>query len=460
MIGRLFALLGISILLTASAAADPIDDYMSRQMERGHIPGAAIAIVENGKVSTARAYGLANLEWNIPVDGDTAFQLASATKLFTGAVLMRLVEREQISLDGPISSFFEDAPESWRKITVLQLANHSSGLSEDLGNPRPETVNEIVAASMRAPLAYEPGTQSRYGFTDFVVLRAILEKVSGKKFEELIQDEIAAPLGLKSTRFAHMANNEMGIRSYDVLPRRASIYSSQGSGQRGSEFFYGETGHAAGGIYSSINDLAAFFAAIDNGRLLSRESVAALQTAAIFPSGKANGFGVGWSVRKYRGVPVVGHSGGPALADIVRIPDRKLTIIAVTNQQNLYPLIAEGIADFYLPAPPERSGIADKNPEGARRVREMLTSALQGQLDKASFNEGGRANMVPFLQGFGQTLLKLLGPVQSVRLLADDEAGGLRTRRYRINFETRPMEWLLETDGQGLIQGIYPVGES
>src|SRR5829696_1858487 len=185
-----FALIGATPL-----RADPIDDIVREQMAVSHIPGVAVAIVERGKTVKLAGYGEANLEWPSSVDVNTRFQLASATKLFTGVLLMRLVERRALSLDEPVARFFDGAPADWRRITVRQLANHSSGLPEDLGTPAPKTVAAIVAAAMARPLAYEPGAEERYGFTDFVVLRAILEKVSGKPLPTLLNDEIAAPLG-------------------------------------------------------------------------------------------------------------------------------------------------------------------------------------------------------------------------------------------------------------------------
>src|SRR5829696_1992686 len=162
-------LLGLAAFVPAALRADPIDDILREQMAVSHIPGAAIAVVERGKAVKLRGYGEATLEWPSPVDEDTRFQLASATKLFTGVLLMRLVERKALSLDDPIARFFDGAPSDWRRIRVRQLANHSSGLTEDLGTPGPKTVEAIVAAAMARPLAYEPGTESRYGFTDFVV---------------------------------------------------------------------------------------------------------------------------------------------------------------------------------------------------------------------------------------------------------------------------------------------------
>ena len=156
-------------------------------------------------------------------DPDTRFQLASATKLLTGILLMRAVEQGRLSLEKPISTFFPGAPESWSRIHVRQLANHSSGLNEDLGQPRPKTLADGVAASMKQPLAYEPGTEARYGFTDFMVLRAIIERVGGASLPQLLDRELVKPLGLTETGFA-MAEDDGTVRTGELIPKRASIY--------------------------------------------------------------------------------------------------------------------------------------------------------------------------------------------------------------------------------------------
>ena len=154
--------LAAALFAAAPAETDQIDDIVTEQMKVSHLPGVAVAIVDHGRVTKLATYGEANLEWPAKVDPDTRFQLASATKLFTGILLMRAVEQGRLSLDDPISTFFP-APESWSGVHVRQLANHTSGLNEDLGQPRPKTLAGAVAASMKQPLAYEPGTEARYG---------------------------------------------------------------------------------------------------------------------------------------------------------------------------------------------------------------------------------------------------------------------------------------------------------
>ncbi len=453
-------LLGVVLLLTATtASADAIDERVTRALARGHVPGAAVAVVEDGRISKIGVYGKANLEWDVDVDKATSFQLASATKIFTGIALMRMVEQRRVSLDDPLSRFFPTAPATWSRIRVRQLANHTSGLSDDLGQPRPQTVATIVAAAQAKPLAYEPGSQSRYGFTDFVVLRAVLEQVSGKPLPKLFRDEIFQPLGLTNPRFANARNEGSSIRSADIVPHRASIHAWKNGHQRVSDFLYGEQGYGAGGLYASIQDLAEVFVAIDRGRLLKPESWKALQTPPTLPNGKRGGFGIGWTARTYHGAPVIGHNGGPALADILRVETRKLTIIALTNQQRYYPLLAETVVDLYLPPGKPARVLRDRHPALTSTMRDVLADAANAKVDKTRFSGADADQTTGFLGDFGAALLEALGPIRRVDLIADTRDGSTIRRTYRIGFEERSMDWRLVARPDGYIEALHPVGE-
>ena len=110
---RLSALSALAVLLLAPAAfADPVDDLVREYMAASHIPGAAVAVIEDGRVTKLEGYGSADLEWDAPATPDTPFQTASASKVFAGVVLMRLVEQGALSLDDPIARFFDGAPDS------------------------------------------------------------------------------------------------------------------------------------------------------------------------------------------------------------------------------------------------------------------------------------------------------------------------------------------------------------
>lgn len=453
---RVMLVAALALAAAGPARADAIDDYVRRQMAVSHIPGVAVAVVRRGKIETVRSYGLANLEWNMAVGPDTRFQTASATKIFTGLALMRLVEAGKLRLDATLDQFFPDAPASWREITLLQLASHSSGLSDRLGE-HDDNVMATVAAAMKAPLAYPPGTETRYGFTDFIVLRAVMEKVAGKGIATIFEDEICAPLGLKDTGFSF--ERQAGpFRSALPLANRASVHAWKDGEQRVSSFLYGETGYSAGGLYSSARDFAALFAALDRGELLKPESLKLLQTPPLLKSGKPAGFGVGWSAGSYHGVKTVGHSGGPALADILHADAEGLTVIALTNQQRFYPLLAQGIADFYLPPAPAPRPVPDRKPELTAQMQAALTEATAGKLDRKRYAAAAMEGLVPFLEDFGQALLVALGPVQQVTLIEDKPGRDEHARRYAIRFANKQMIWAFAVDARGRITDLHPSG--
>jgi CubicO group peptidase (beta-lactamase class C family) len=433
------------------AAADPVDDIVGSQMAISHIPGAAVAIVDRGRVVKIASYGMANLEWSAPVGPDTRFQLASATKIFTGVLLMKLVEEGKLSLDDPLTRWFPEAPAAWSEIRVRQLANHTSGLADQLEGTGLDTVEGTVAAAMKAPLAYTPGTEARYGLTDFTVLRAIMEKVSGRTLPELLRQEITGPLGLTNTGFA-MANEYGPVRVADIIPKRASVYGWRDGQLSTSDFFFAPQGYGAGGLYSSVSDLARFFASLDAGRVLKRDSITELETPAKLPGGKTSGFGVGWVARKHRGVPVVGHSGGPALSDILRVEDRQLTVIALTNQQVFFPLIAEQIADTMLPAQPPEPAVADDQPALTANVRRAFVSAGKGAVDSQAFAVEGKRASAALADPFNRAMIEGMGPLREVTFLGS--SGG--ERRLRAAFSRKDMVWLATGDAQGRIVRLHP----
>jgi CubicO group peptidase (beta-lactamase class C family) len=440
-----------ALFAAVPATTDRIDDIIIEQMKVSHLPGVAVAIVDHGRVTKLATYGEANLEWPAKVDAETRFQLASATKLFTGILLMRAVEQGRLSLDDPISTFFPGAPESWSGIHVRQLANHTSGLNEDLGQPRPKTLAGAVAAAMKQPLAYEPGTEARYGFTDFMILRAILEKVGGASLPDLLDRELVKPLGLAETGFA-MAEDDGTVRTGELINKRASIYAWTSDRQRTSDFFFEPLGYGAGGLFSSVSDLAELFAAIDAGKVLKAGSLVAITTPATLPNGRKSGFGIGWTVRDYHGVPVVGHSGGPALADILRIPSQGRTIIVLTNQQMFFPVLAERIADLTIPEPP-LTGIADDRPAVAANLRGLFDALAVGGDDQRFAAEGSNPGE-PLRSGFGKALIQAVGPLKSVTLVRIEDDG---TRVYRLAFQRKQWDWIVKVDSTGRIADMQPV---
>jgi CubicO group peptidase (beta-lactamase class C family) len=441
--------------LFGRVTADPVDKYLRSQMSLNHIPGLAVAVVRDGRLVKLTSFGAADLEWGNKVTPDTRFQLASSTKPLTGTALMRLVQAGKIGLDDPISKYLPNAPEAWRKITIRHLATHSSGIPEGPA-PSYQSVDAVVDAVAKLPLEHVPGADSGYGSADFVVLSAILQKVTGLPFDRFLSQTLLAPLKMSETGFNGMS--EMGpIRSSEVVPNQAGIYLWNGERQQVRSFLFSAPAYSAGGIYSSVRDLARFAAALDRGALLKPEVLSTMWTPHRLNDGKQTTWGIGWVVRSYEGRRTVGHSGGPALSDFLRFPDDRLTVIVLQNQQKMYPYLARGVADFYLS---QRSGLAvqpvpDSKLEVTNRLTKMLNSFSAGEFDSAAFSpdqkdlmEDVRNLLVPFCVS--------LGAPTSITLIGEAPDGKVLERTYAAFYGKKRVEWIFDLDANGKIVGIDP----
>ena len=455
------AVLTLMLLLAAPATrADSVDEYLKAQMERNHIPGLAVAIIRDGRMIKLQGYGQANLEWNSLATANTPFQLASSTKPITGTALMLLVQEGKIALDDKIAKYLPDAPAAWQNITVRNLVTHSSGLKDDLGQQTIVTVEDAVKAAAALPLTYQPGEKSAYGLIDYVVLTLIIEKVTGAKFQDFLRKRVFEPLGMKSTKFDN-ATEDGPIRISDLVKQRASIYNWIEGKPKTFAFLYPAWTYSAGGLYSSASDLSKWVIALDTGKLLSRASLEQMWARQKLNDGKDNSFGIGWVIKAYHGKKTVGHSGGPALADILRFPDEELTIIVLTNQQRLFPRLAEGVADLFIPAPPIREirGIADTDAKLTLILWEVLLDAAQGKVNADLFNSEAQKSLVPAFRDFGPVFFSSLDPLQSFVLIEQSAEGERRIRRYRALFGKKPIIWTFVLSKDGKIISMEPTSE-
>ena len=207
------------VAVAAAPQSDAVDDYVRTEMARRHIPGLALAVVRNGTVAKLGHYGLADVELSVAVTDDTKFEIASMTKQFTDAAILLLAEEGKLGLDDPIARFITDAPPSWKPITVRQLMNHTAGVRDDWDEDtvfflRNQTNEDFLKELYAFPLKFAPGEGWAYGAGPFV-LGVIIEKISGRRYSEFMQERVFGPLGMTAT----------GINDvFTVLPQRASGY--------------------------------------------------------------------------------------------------------------------------------------------------------------------------------------------------------------------------------------------
>lgn len=346
----LLALLSLSPGLQAQHSESRIDSFLLEQIREFHIPALSVAIIENGKTVLMKSYGTANLEYGIPNTDSTAFQLASATKLVAATALMTLVQDGKLNLDQSVGHYLRNLPASWKDMKVMDLVAHQSGIVDLLGMKYHfNSVQQALDTAQVKPLDFEPGTKTVYAGGDYAVVMKLVEEISGMEFQEFLRKNLLDKLDMKHTAYNNMEQDYI-YRTADILPYAAPVYQwDEKSGkQRLFSMMFPKWTYPAGGLFASIADLARWAISLDTHTLLKPEMAETMWSPAKLRNGEDSPFGVGWIVAEHNGEKATGHSGGPALADIVRLPGKKLTVIVLTNQVSLRPFLTMKVLDLYL----------------------------------------------------------------------------------------------------------------
>jgi len=271
-------------------------------------PGAAILVKKQGKVILHKGYGLANLELNVPIGPDMIFRLGSITKQFTAVAILMLAEEGKLSLQDEITKFLPDYPTQGKKITIEHLLTHTSGIKSYTDLPewlplrrKDMTVAEIIDLAKDKPMEFAPGEGWKYSNSGYILLGAIIEKVSGKTYADFLQDRIFGPLGLKSSCYDSTSR---------IIPRRASGYSKGNSGFENAPYLSMSQPYAGGSLASSVDDLAAWTEALLAGKLIKRETLEKAFTSYKLKDGLDTRYGYGWCISRYEGHRLIEHDGG------------------------------------------------------------------------------------------------------------------------------------------------------
>lgn len=442
-------------------AADRVDQFIQREMARAHIPAAAVAVIRDGKIVKIAAYGTGDVEAGTRVNTHSPFQIASTTKLMTSTLLMQLVGEGKIDLDVPVARYIDGAPAEWSTMTVRHLISHTSGLPRVAAPPDLATPADAVEFAKKQKLAAQPGEVAAYGSVDFSIVAYIIEKVTGQKLEEALAQRIWKPAGMTETRFAtfEFSPNKDILRT-ELVPNRVATYQwTQDGRQLGYRYLYPAYTFAAGGAFTSIHDIAAFLQGIASGRLLDKGLAERMFEPARLASGKSAGFAVGWTQASFRGLREVGHSGGPALADVRYYPDQKLGVVVLANQRNLMPVLARGVAGMYLPAASylNEQGRIDNNPARTATVRRVLEQFTAGKADSALFG-GALKGALKELDNLLSLQLGALPPM--TRLVLLDAAPDDSVRTYRAIYgKDESLRWVFHFDRDGLVTDVDTVDE-
>jgi CubicO group peptidase (beta-lactamase class C family) len=313
---------GYGTTCLAQDANSQMEQIIQYYAGNGHFSGAVL-VARDGKILLDKAYGDANLEWNIPNSPITKFQIASMTKQFTAASILLLEERGKLNVDDPVKKYMPDAPPAWDKVTIYNLLTHTSGIPNSFDGitswTQTKPPEQLVASFRNKPLEFEPGTTRKYSNAGYYLLGYLIEKISGQSYGDFVQENIFKPLGMNDSGYD--SNSE-------IIQHRASGYhvGPSGSVKRG-QYYDMTLRFSAGGLYSTTEDLLRWEQGLFGGKLLSAGSLKKMTTPFKYD------FACGLMVSELDGHPAIEHSGEMEgfTSDMIYYPEDKLTVVVLNN---------------------------------------------------------------------------------------------------------------------------------
>lgn len=382
-----------------SPAVQDIDGYVQREMQRQRLPGVAVGVYRNGVPVHLKGYGLADLEWNVPMGPDSLMQTGSLGKQFVAAAVLKLAEDGLLDIDGDIRRHFPEGPAEWSEITVANLLSHTSGLG-DYDAPgmtapggafdyrRDFTEDQLAAAIAALPPVAAPNAEWQYNNANYVLLGILIHRVTGQTWGDYLKTTFLAPLAMTSTRV---------ISDLDIIPRRASGYELRSGRLRNQQWVSATFNSTADGtIYSTIEDMGRWERALSSGTLLSPESMRRMWTPVVLADGRPNaqGYGFGWNITQLNGQQRIAHNGAwqGFTSNMTRYPEAGLSVVVFANldssagRPDLIARVVAGLVEPNLmPAP---SVALPDDPDRAHRLRNFLLRAISGEDLSNDFSPG------------------------------------------------------------------------
>jgi len=298
---------------------------------RPDCPGGVVLVARRGEVLFRRAYGMADIELGVPMEPEHVLEIASITKQFTAVAILQLVEQGRLGLEDDVRKHLPGFDTRGRTITVEQVLTHTAGLPnlvdradfEELAR-RDHTTEELLALTAGQPLHFEPGTGFRYSDTGYILLGAIIERLSGLSYGDYVKREIFRPLGMERSVYADDRR---------IIPGRARGYVIEEGEVSNAPYLSMTVPHAAGGLASTVDDLLRWHLALRAGSVLSPELLERAWSPRTLPDGTVSGYGFGWQICTLAGHRTVEHGGfiPGFLAAALQLPDDGLDVIVLVN---------------------------------------------------------------------------------------------------------------------------------
>jgi CubicO group peptidase (beta-lactamase class C family) len=447
----------------AAGPPDEVDAFIRGEMAARRIPGAALAVVQGGRIVRVSCYGLASAELDVPVTPQTIFPIASLDKQLTATGIMLMVEDGTLGLGDPVSTFFDEAPREWQAITVRQLLSHTSGLPDAVADDvegrsfTTYTTEQQLEHVRGLTLVAPPGTAFNYSDANFFLAQLITERVAGIPWRRVIAERVFAPAGMRTATFMDPA---------PIVKHRVAGYGLTRDGVLvNNRRLSSDWGPHYNDLATTVEDFAHWALALDTNAVLNAGSRDTMWTPAVLADGRrANEFsfyqhyGFGFGLARVRNHRVVLHTGSTGVA-ILKLPDHGTSVVVFTNLDHRFGSdpagLALGVAGVYVPQV-SLSGLAarpDPEPALTERLRAEFERFSRGAPDRASYlaSEAAAAWMgSQDLAARGH----LLGRLDSFVLVEEGTEDGERVRYYRAGFAGGRMFVRVGLTASGLISGL------
>jgi CubicO group peptidase (beta-lactamase class C family) len=305
------------------------DTYLSK-LDKARLFSGSVLIARNGRVLVRKGYGEADRKKHLVNTAQTKFRLASLTKQFTAMAILILQAQGKLNVHDRICTYLSGCPPTWQKITLHHLLTHTSGIPDFGGFPdylttqgSPSSPAQTIARFKNKPLDFQPGKTFSYSNSGYVVLGAIIERASGATYEAFLRDNIFVPLQMVNSGYDHNNGNlAVGYRDQTSVP---------------ADFVDMSIPYAAGGLYSTVEDLYRWDRALYTDKLIPKNLRDKMFTPFAIPKKGGLGYGYGWGIGEADNHLLVSHEGviNGFHGVIARYPNDKTVIIILGNRQDM-----------------------------------------------------------------------------------------------------------------------------
>jgi CubicO group peptidase (beta-lactamase class C family) len=306
---------------------EKIDEIVQAEARYDLFSGVVL-VAEDGKITYSGGFGEANKEYHIPNSTETKFNISSIQKTFIATLIMQLYQETILDLDDPLTKYYPECP--WRtagRIQIRHLLNHTSGLgdyrdSEEyrMNSERYRSINDLLPLVFKQQPAFNPGERFRYSNAGVLLLKGIIEKITGEKLKQALEERIWHPLGMDNTTL---------FVGGDLLENRATAYTLADDAESYVRVREEPSAYAGGGVYTTVLDLLRFDQALQGEELLSEETKKIMFT----PVEASPNYAYGWIVVDFGGTKVIYHGGGSGgfNSEFRRYPDKGYTLVVLSN---------------------------------------------------------------------------------------------------------------------------------